>query len=213
MPSEFFSPALAVALTAYAVGVASPGPSSMAIMAAAMSQGRRQALALAAGVVCGSLVWGLAAALGLSALMHTYSWALVVLKVLGGLYLLYLCARAARAALAPHPHELAARSLADSKWRAFTGGLAMHITNPKAIFVWLSIVALSLAPGASRHHALGVVASCAVIGALVFFGYALAFSTEVARTIYAKAHRWFNATLSAVFAIAGVRLLLSRSAA
>ena len=89
----------------------------------------------------------------------------------------------------------------------------MHITNPKAIFVWLSIVALALPSTASRNHALGVVASCAVIGALVFFGYALAFSTKAARRIYAKAHRWFNATLTAVFAVAGVKLLLSRSAA
>jgi threonine efflux protein len=48
MPSDFLSPALAVALTAYAVGVASPGPSNMAIMATAMSQGRRQATAFAA---------------------------------------------------------------------------------------------------------------------------------------------------------------------
>lgn len=213
MPSEFFSPALAVALAAYTVGVASPGPSNMAIMATAMSQGRRQALALAAGVVCGSLVWGLAAALGLSALMRTYSWALVSLKVLGGLYLLFLSVRAARAALAPHPPELDTGIGGSSKWRAFTGGLGMHLTNPKAIFVWMSIVALALPPGASRDHAIGVVASCAVIGASVFLGYALAFSTGVARTAYARAHRWFNATLCAVFAVAGVRLLLSRSTA
>ncbi len=213
MPTEFFSPALAVALIAYTVGVASPGPSNMAIMATAMSQGRRQALALAAGVVCGSLVWGLAAALGLSALMRTFSWALVALKVLGGLYLLFLSARAARAAMAAHAPALNARFSAASKRRAFTAGLGMHLTNPKAIFVWLSIVALALPSGASRGHAFGVVASCAVIGAAVFLGYALAFSTEVARAVYAKTHRLFNAALSAVFAFAGIRLLLSRSAA
>jgi len=213
MSSEFYSPALAVALTAYTVGVASPGPSNMAIMATAMSRGRRQALALASGVVCGSLMWGLAAALGLSALIRTYSWALVALKVLGGLYLLFLSWKAARAAFAPHAPGLDIRIGSSTKWRAFTGGLGMHLTNPKAIFVWLTIVALALPPGASQDHAFGVVASCAVIGASVFFGYALAFSTAVARAIYSKGHRWFNATLSAVFAMAGMRLLLSRGAA
>ena len=60
MPTEFLSPGLTIALTAYAIGVASPGPSNMAIMATAMSQGRQYALALAAGVVCGSVAWGLA---------------------------------------------------------------------------------------------------------------------------------------------------------
>ena len=43
MPTEFLSPGLTIALTAYAIGVASPGPSNMAIMATAMSQGRQYA--------------------------------------------------------------------------------------------------------------------------------------------------------------------------
>ncbi len=213
MTPELFSPALIVALTAYAIGVASPGPSNMAIMAIAMSQGRRQALVFAIGVVCGSLAWGLAAALGFSALMRTYTWTLVALKVLGGLYLLYLSARAARAAMDTRPLELTAHVSAGSSWRVFAGGLGMHLTNPKAILVWLSIVALALPPGADRVHALAVVATCAFIGAFVFIGYALAFSTGAARRLYVRAHRWLNAALSAVFAFAGLRLLLSRGAA
>ena len=80
MPTEFLSPGLTIALTAYAIGVASPGPSNMAIMATAMSQGRQYALALAAGVVCGSVAWGLLAAFGLSSLIRTYSWSLAALK-------------------------------------------------------------------------------------------------------------------------------------
>lgn len=212
MPPDFFSPALAVALTTYTIGVASPGPSNMAIMAAAMSHGRSQAMALAAGVVCGSAMWGLAAALGLAALMQTYSWALVALKVAGGLYLLYLSWKAARAAMAEYMPGPGKGIVAKSRWHAFASGLGMHVTNPKAVFVWLSIVALALPPDASREHALGVVASCVVIGFFVFFGYAVAFSTAVARALYSKAHRWFNAALCTVFAFAGVRLLLSRHA-
>ena len=163
-------------------------------------------MAFAAGVVCGSVMWGLAAALGLSTLMRTYSWTLVALKIAGGLYLLFLSWNAARAASARDIPEPGKGAGMESRRRAFTSGLGMHVTNPKAIFVWLSIVTLALPSGASREHALGVVASCAVIGVFVFFGYALAFSTAVARALYSKAHRWFNATLSAVFAFAGVKL-------
>ena len=212
MPTEFLSPGLTIALTAYAIGVASPGPSNMAIMATAMSQGRQYALALAAGVVCGSVAWGLLAAFGLSSLIRTYSWSLAALKVLGGLYLLFLAFKAAHAALKAHPPELIARNRGVGAWRSFADGVVMHLTNPKPIFVWISIVALATPSTPGRNHALGVVASCSVIGSAVFFGYALAFSTAIARTVYDKAHRWFNAILSAVFVVAGVRLLLSRSA-
>jgi threonine/homoserine/homoserine lactone efflux protein len=213
MPLEIFSPPLAVALAVYAIGVASPGPSNMAIMATAMSQGRPHAMAMALGVVCGSLLWGLAAAFGLSTILQTYSWTLILLKILGGLYMLLLSWKAARAALQVQVVNLPARFGGASKRGCFARGMGMHLTNPKAVFVWLSIVALALPPGASQRQAFGVVACCAVIGLSVFFGYALAFSTALARRIYVKAHRWLNVMLSAVFAFAGFRLLLSRTAA
>ena len=184
----------------------------MAIMATAMARGRPQALALATGVVSGSLFWGFAAALGLSALMQAYSWSLVVLKVLGGAYMLWLSFRAAREAWSPSDARAAALAPAERFRDAYLRGLAMHLTNPKAIFVWLSIVALALPPDAARGDAFIAVAGCAVLGMMVFFGYALAFSTELARRVYRRIQRGFNAALAAVFAYAGLRMLLARGA-
>jgi threonine efflux protein len=211
MQSDFLSPALAVALTAYTLGVASPGPSNMAIMATAMSLGRGRALMLALGIVCGSLTWGFTAAFGLAALMRSYSQVLLVLKLLGGLYLLFLAWKAAKSALSNKPLDLPRQPAKHSQWGTFASGLAIHLLNPKAIFVWLSIVALALPPEATRSQALGVVAACGTIGAIVFFGYALVFSMQVARNFYFRIHRWFNGLLSGVFAFSGLRLLLSRT--
>ena len=56
-------------LIGWAVAAASPGPATLAISVAAMGGGRAAGLAMAAGVVAGSASWGIAAALGLSALM------------------------------------------------------------------------------------------------------------------------------------------------
>jgi len=77
-----------LAYTTFVIGVASPGPSVLAVMGTAMAQGRVRALALASGVVCGSLFWGLCAAFGLAALMARWSGALDVVKAIGGVYLL-----------------------------------------------------------------------------------------------------------------------------
>lgn len=57
-----FSHELILIFTPYLVATASPGPSNMAIMGTAMKKGRGAALALAAGVVSGSMVWALLAA-------------------------------------------------------------------------------------------------------------------------------------------------------
>lgn len=203
---------LALACAVYTVGVASPGPSNLAIAQAAMEHGRARALALAAGVIAGSVTWGLLAALGLAALLQRYAALLVLVKVLGGAYLLWLAWKAARAARAPAVLAQPGEASPPRRKRAmFARGAALHLTNPKAIFVWLSLVSLALPGGATTHAALTMIAACAAIGVAVFGGYALAFSTAAARRAYRAAHRWLNAGLACVFAYAGARLLLSNS--
>ncbi|HZX28767.1 MAG TPA: LysE family transporter [Telluria sp.] len=190
----------------------SPGPSNLAIAQAAMEHGRARALALAAGVIAGSVTWGLLAALGLAALLQRYAAALVVVKLLGGAYLLWLAWKAAHAARAPAAFARSDPTGTPRRKRAmFVRGAALHLTNPKAILVWLSLVSLALPGGTTVRAAVTVVASCGLIGVAVFGGYALAFSTPAARRVYRAAHRWLNASLACVFAWAGARMLLSNS--
>ena len=214
------SPNLALAYAAYLVGVASPGPSVLAVMGTAMAQGRARALALAAGVVAGSQVWGLAAAFGLAAVMQRYSDALLVVKAIGGIYLLWLAWQAARKAMrrggalaASAVSSTAPGQVAGGATRGYAHtcarGAALHLTNPKAIVVWLSFVSLALPPGAGQLAALAVVGRCGLISASVFGAYALAFSTGAARRGYHAAERPINALLAGVFGLAGLRMLLA----
>jgi threonine/homoserine/homoserine lactone efflux protein len=184
-------------------------------MAAAMNEGRRSALILALGVVSGSVFWGLLAAFGLSAVLSSCSGALIAMKLLGGVYLLYLGVRSAKSALNVAKPELA---VGDNKDRAmiaghyqriYLRGAAMHLTNPKAIFVWLSIVSLALPAHAQSRDALLVVAGCGVLGLIVFCGYALLFSTARARRIYQILRRWFEGVLAVLFGYAGLRMISS----
>ena len=78
---------LALAWTTYLVGAGSPGPSNMAIMGMAMHAGRRPALWLASGILCGSWFWGVLAAMGVSQLVASFATGLIAMKVLCGLYL------------------------------------------------------------------------------------------------------------------------------
>jgi threonine/homoserine/homoserine lactone efflux protein len=200
-----------LAYTAFAIGVASPGPSVLAVMGTAMAQGRARALALASGVVCGSLCWGLCAAFGLAALMARWSGALAVVKVVGGVYLLWMAWQAARKVrrVAGAP---VSKVVDEGYARTWTRGVAMHLTNPKAIVVWLSVVSLALPAGARQADALAFVLSCAALSASIFCCYALAFSTGAARRAYRAGERWVNAVLAGVFAYAGVRMLISSQA-
>lgn len=201
---------LLIVYTAYFIAVASPGSSTMAIMGTAMSQGRASAVALALGVMTGSLFWAMLAAAGLSTLLTGYADALLVIKIAGGLYLLYLAYKSAKSALSAD--TLHARTeVAAARSTLYRKGVLLHLTNPKSVLGWAAIMSLGLRPDASPHTLPAILAGCAVIGFIVFVGYALMFSTEIMGRAYQKSRRWIEGTLAMVFGYAGLRLLLSKT--
>lgn len=208
MTSAFLSPLLPV-FAAYLLAVASPGPSTMAIMAVAMRQGRAAGIALALGVVSGSLIWATLAAAGLSALLTAWAGALFAIKLAGGIYLLHLAVKSARAALAPEP-----RTGAEPKLRTraalYRRGVLLHLTNPKAVLGWIAILALGLRPAAPAGSLPAILAGCAALGLAVNLGYALAFSTAVMARAYRRARRGIEGALALLFGAAGLRLLWGR---
>jgi threonine efflux protein len=73
--------ALPAILATALVAAASPGPATLAIVGTAMADGRRTALRLALGVLSGSLIWSIAAAAGLAALMLTHGWIVQAIRL------------------------------------------------------------------------------------------------------------------------------------
>jgi threonine/homoserine/homoserine lactone efflux protein len=193
----------------YLIATASPGPSNMAIMATAMRDGRVPALALASGVITGSLFWAVLTATGLSAVLTAYAHALFVVKIVGGVYLLYLAFRTGRSALKP-ASDCAGPSAerVTPRYRVlYRQGLLMHVGNPKAIMAWIAIMSLGFREDAPAGTLPAIVGGCAILGVIVFGGYALLFSTTSMVAFYTKLRRWIETILSAVFAIAGLKLL------
>ena len=198
--------------TTYFVAIASPGPSNMAIMATAMKQGRGAALALASGVISGSMMWAVLAACGVLTVLATFAQLLIVLKIGGGLYLLWLAFKAGksavRGAIAGEERPNAPRA---SFGRLFRQGILMHVGNPKAILTWVAIMSVALKPDAAASTLPLIIAGCATLCVLVFGGYALLFSTAVMAAFYRRIRRGLDALLACCFAVAGLKLVFSRS--
>lgn len=202
---------IALACSAYALGVASPGPSNLAVTATAMKRGRRAGIVFALGVVAGSATWGVCAALGLSSILLRYEPVAAAIRLFGGLYLVWLAAKSARSAMASNsPIAESCSDAGASAMSLFMRGAALHLTNPKAILVWLSVVALALPVGAPRIVAWMVVLGCVAIGIITFCGYALVFSTARARHVHRRMQRPFAGVLAIAFGYAGFRMLTSR---
>src|SRR4051812_8178286 len=67
-----------------------PGTDTMLVLRSALVRGRRYAFAAAVGVNVGSLIWGMAAAVGAAALLATSQFAYQLVSIAGGLYIAYL---------------------------------------------------------------------------------------------------------------------------
>ncbi len=202
---------IALAFGTYFLAAASPGPSNMAIMGVAMRDGRTPALILASGVMTGSLFWAVLAATGISTLLATYSKALFVIKVIGGFYLLYLAMRAGKSAMQPTSAftGVDAGRTTPRYLPLYRQGVLMHIGNPKAIMSWTAIMSLGLREDAPNGTLPAIIGGCALLGIITFGGYAIIFSTARMIACYSRLGRWIQGLFSALFTVAGLKLLVS----
>lgn len=111
-----------------------PGPSLLFALGRALTVGRRDAILSVIGNASGVLVQGVAAAVGLGALVATSTTAFTVLKLVGAAYVVYLGVQAirrrgeARAAL-----EQGDGARRTSGFDAARAGFVVGVTNPKTI--------------------------------------------------------------------------------
>ena len=201
---------LLVILTIFTVGVASPGPATLMILGTAMARGRGPAVALSFGVVLGSMVWASVAALGFVAALKASATLFALLKLAGGLYLLFLAVKAWRSALTPDANLKIGSAGSKSPSRCFVQGLLLHLTNPKAPLVWMATLSVGGLHTASLPFLMTAILLCALIGITVFVGYALVFSTQKASRVYLAARRPLDAVIGVLFGAAAIRLLTYR---
>ncbi|MEN0002469.1 MAG: LysE family translocator [Pseudomonadota bacterium] len=186
----------------------SPGPSVIAIMGIAMAQGRKAGFAFTAGCMTGATTWALLAGLGLTVWLTSYAHGIIILKIVGGLYLIWMAFKSLKSAL--RADQLAVDSPEQTSGKnLFSRGLALHLTNPKAILGWAAVITLSQTDSGSTAVLAFTLIGCLMITFSIHFTYATVFASRTAMLWYAKARRWIEGTLAMVFGYAGTRLLTS----
>lgn len=114
-----------------------PGPGVFVTVASALASGFARAVWVVAGIVMGDLIFLLLAIYGLSAMAEFLGGFFVVIKCLGGAYLIWLgykiwCATPTTAEIASCAEP--------SKRKNFFSGLAITLGNPKVILFYLGFL-------------------------------------------------------------------------
>ena len=202
----FFGAALVLA--------ALPGPGLFYIAGRTLAGGRADGLASCAGSTLGGLVHVLAGAGGISALIMTSATAFTALKLVGGLYLIYLGIQTWRTA----GSQVAAMETAPaaSSGRAIRQGLLVEATNPKTAAFFLALIPQFIDPSrgevALQFVVLGLVSVALNTGMAVLVVMLSAALRE--RLAKRKALiRQLRQGSGVILASLGVSLLLTRRAA
>jgi threonine/homoserine/homoserine lactone efflux protein len=118
--------------------VITPGPNMMYLVSRSICQGRRAGLVSLGGVGLGFLVYMVAAAFGITALLFTVPFAYDALRLAGAAYLLHLAWQALRPG---GRSAFQVRDLPpDSNRRLFMMGFLTNLLNPKAAILYLSLL-------------------------------------------------------------------------
>lgn len=132
-------PALAAFVAAAVLLSITPGLDTALILRTAAAEGPRRALMATLGIACGCLIWGVATALGLSALLAASEAAYTALKWAGAAYLIWL---GVNLILKPRERfELAAADQATASRRNWwLRGFLTNILNPKVGVFYVSFL-------------------------------------------------------------------------
>lgn len=133
---DSFAPLVAYA-AALAIAAVIPGPGVAALVGQALGRGLRPSLFFLGGIALGDVVWLTVAIAGLAALAQVFAGALLVVKQLGGAYLVYLAWKfwTSEAGLVR-----ADSTRGPGGMRAFLAGFMLTLGNPKTIIFYLALL-------------------------------------------------------------------------
>lgn len=208
-PEQFFG-FLATALLI----TLSPGPDNLMVLSVGMSRGRRQGVAFGLGCALGCLSHTVLASLGISALIAASPAAFNTLKIIGGLYLIYLGWGAVRSKATNGPSSISNAIMPEEKLlKLFSKGLLANSINPKVILFFLSFLPQFVLQKYGhigwQTAQLGLIFTAQAVFLFCTLGY---FSGTVGLWLNQrpKAGFWLDRIAGSIFIALGLRLLISR---
>jgi len=192
-------------ILAFFIVSASPGPATIATATVSMRFGRREGLLFGCGLSLGLAFWGVVAASGLGAILQTSAHLLMVMKLIGGGYLLWLAFQSGRDALRGTDSSV----IPVERGRWFKRGLLLNLSNPKAVVAWMAALSMGMGADTGGHQVLLATTICAVLGLVIYTAYALAFSLPHFMAGYRRFQRWIDGVVAGLFVLAGLGLIRS----
>ena len=191
--------------------ILSPGADSFVLLRISHSRGVKAGMAALWGINLGNTTQALLMISGIGLVVSKIAAAILVLKILGGLYMAYLAVMAARAAIWPaaqptspatasgEPNALSAEGARVKTGSPFLQGLISNITNPKPLLFYLAFFPLFIGKASNVPLQLSVLSAIFIGTALIWQTVLVYAAVKLSETL--KSSR-FNRIMDVVCAVA-----------
>lgn len=190
------------------VAVVTPGPNVLLITGTALDSSRRVAAWTVAGVLVGTVCWGLAGFFGVGLLFGAAPWLYVGLKIAGGTYIAYLGAKLIFRKSGPLDDVIAVGR--GSGRRAFRRGLTTQLSNPKSGAFVATIFAATMPREAPLSAGLAAIAIMVTISGGFYGLWVWGLGRDWIRARYLRARRAVERATGALFVLFGINIAISR---
>lgn len=196
---------LAVSLI-WTVAAVTPGPNFFITVHTAVGETRRLSLCTVMGIVAGTCIWAVSGFLGISLLFTTMPYVYYFLKIVGGLYLVYIGAKLLLGNEKKNRGGAGRGAVQAGPFKCFKLGFLTNILNPKTAAFMTSLFAATIPQGASYGFG-GLCVLCILLISTVWYSsVALLFSYDGARTMYITHRSIIERIAGAIFIIFGIKL-------
>ena len=198
-----------VFLSVIALLTISPGVDMAVVARSALTGGRGAAFATTLGVMAGLVVWAVASALGVAALLAASQVAYDTLRLAGAAYLVWLGVQSLLAARRGEHQPLAVAGARSSS--PFRQGLLTNLFNPKIAVFYSTFLPQFIAPGDPVLLMSLALAGVHILMGLVWLSlYAWALDRAAARFRGSRVRRTLDAVTGTVLVGLGLRLAAER---
>jgi RhtB (resistance to homoserine/threonine) family protein len=187
------------------LAVMSPGPSFLVTARTAVASSRADGVKVALGLGAGTIVWSVAALLGLNFLFNQFPWLFIGMKVAGGLFLLWIAFQIFRHAA--DPVEMNETANNGNAHNPLLRGVLTQISNPKVV-VFFGSIFIAMLPSDVPGWMIAALVAIVTMNEIVWYSLvSLFFGSSPVRHFYLMAKRWIDRATAAFLGFLSLRLL------
>jgi len=198
------------------IGVMSPGPSFIFVAQVTLNKSRQHGIATSLGLGTGAVVFTLLACFGLFVILEKAPFLYGTLKLIGGLYLLYLAYKIWNSSKQDSPNTSVTKTSTSASdkseidfslyIKSYLLGLLTQLSNPKTAIVIGSMIMAFLPQDVPPYSFLIIALLTFIIDSGWYCLVSILLSTEKAQKVYNRFKKRINQISSGILAFLGVKL-------